>query len=86
MPTYHFRCTACAAMSSANLPIGTTDFPECNKCGKPTEKVIKPPMVHFKGSGFYKTDGNKSAEKTEAKPAPAETKKAESAPAPKAKE
>jgi hypothetical protein len=44
--------------------------------------------VYFKGSGFYKTDGNKSAEKTEAKPAPAETKKAEPAPAvtPKPKE
>ena len=46
-----------------------TDDPvtECEKCGKPVQRVFHPVAVHFKGSGFYNTDygkkGSKPAEK-----------------------
>ena len=47
-----------------------TDDPvsECEKCGRPVQRVFHPVAVHFKGSGFYNTDygkkGSKAAEKS----------------------
>lgn len=41
-----------------HLPMGTDQKPACPTCksAKSVEKIMKAPMVHFKGSGFYKTD------------------------------
>ena len=46
-----------------------TDDPvtECEKCGRPVQRVFHPVAVHFKGSGFYNTDYGKKGSK------PAET-------------
>ncbi len=86
MPKYDFRCEACEAEFSESLPMGTTDLPACPTCKKATtvRRLIRAPMVHFKGSGFYKTDSSKTVTTkpkvaTEAKPADikAETKPAE---------
>ena len=36
-------------------------MPKCLECGsKNIEKLLSPPPVIFKGSGFYKTDDRKS--------------------------
>ena len=76
MPTYHFRCEACSKTTTEKLPFGSTEIPSCATCKKPMVKVIVPPMVHFKGSGFYKTDSSaKSGKATEApKPTPSTPK------------
>ena len=70
MPTYHFRCTACSKETDLKLPFGSSDKPSCPDCGKPMDKFIVPPMVHFKGSGFYKTDSTKAPEKPKEAPKP----------------
>ncbi len=57
-----------------SLPFGTKELPPCPVCNRVTKRLITPPMVHFKGSGFYATDNAKSAPK-EASPAPIETPK-----------
>lgn len=72
MPTYHFRCQECGAETERKLPFGSTEVPTCETCEKPMTKVIVPPMVHFKGTGFYKTDSSAPA-KPAAKEAPKET-------------
>ena len=61
--------------------MGTIDMPVCGKCKKNTavRKMIRAPMVHFKGSGFYKTDSSGTAkakpkDATQETPKPAETK------------
>ena len=55
MPTYEYRCTkghTFEVMQSINDdPVGT-----CEVCGRPVERVLHSPAVHFKGSGFYNTD------------------------------
>jgi putative FmdB family regulatory protein len=29
---------------------------ECEQCGAPAARVLTPPAIHFKGSGFHNTD------------------------------
>lgn len=60
MPTYHYRCEACGSTAERQMTISSKEKPDCEQCGKPMQKVIVPPMVHFKGAGFYKTDSSKA--------------------------
>ncbi len=70
MPTFDFRCTRCGKTFEKRLALGVRTKPACPHCGsRSTEKLITPPAVHFRGSGFYKTDA--------AKPAKAEAPKKE---------
>ena len=66
MPLFDFQCQKCNHMFEFNRPFGSKEVPPCPECGsKKTEKLISPPAIHFKGSGFYKTD---SASKPASKP------------------
>jgi putative FmdB family regulatory protein len=58
MPTFDFRCKKCEKPFEATIPFGSKQKPKCPSCGaKTTEKLLTPPLgIHFKGSGFYKTD------------------------------
>ena len=40
---------------------------KCPNCGKKPRRLITSPAIHFKGSGFYKTDNRRpdSSEKSE---------------------
>ena len=88
MPLYEYRCekghTFEVFQKMADEPVS-----ECEKCGRPVQRVFHPVAVHFKGSGFYNTDygkkGSKAAEtaseskpekKTESKPEKKPEKKA----------
>lgn len=56
MPNYHFKCAGCKDVFDAIVSVGTQKT-ECPQCGKGNAKrVLTVPQVHFKGSGFYKTD------------------------------
>ncbi len=80
MPTFHFECEQCKTQFEMQAPMGSKDRPPCIKCNsKRVRKLIKPPMVHFKGTGFYKNDSRpSSAAPSPAKPA--ETKPAATPP------
>ena len=80
MPNYEFRCQTCQKQFLKSLPFGSKDLPACPVCMGATKRLISPPMVHFKGSGFYKTDNAKSS--APATGAPKETSKPAAAPAP----
>lgn len=74
MPTFDFQCGKCKATFEFARPFGSDEYPTCPECGsKKTEKLIATPAVHFKGSGWYKTDSRATS------PAPKknEEKKAE---------
>jgi len=83
MPTYDFRCPKCSHHFEMNLPFGSKVRPLCPKCKHvKTVKVIVPPAIHFKGTGFFKTDSQKkSSPVKKGEQAAPETKKTES-PAP----
>lgn len=66
MPTFDFHCTDCDSRFEFKRPFGSTETPECPTCGSTkTEKQISPPAIHFKGSGFYKTDTGAPAKPAE---------------------
>lgn len=67
MPTFDFQCKACGNVFEFARAFGSKTLPACPSCGaKKTEKLLTPPAVHFKGTGWYKTENG-------AKPAMAKT-------------
>ncbi|MEA2347046.1 MAG: hypothetical protein QOG62_833 [Thermoleophilaceae bacterium] len=60
MPIYEYRCVD---GHTFDVMQSMTDDPitKCEVCGKPVQKVMHSPAVHFKGSGFYTTDYGKGS-------------------------
>jgi putative FmdB family regulatory protein len=55
MPTYEYRCTK-GHTFEVTQSINDPPLTKCQVCGRPIERVMHSPAVHFKGSGFYNTD------------------------------
>src|SRR6202035_2731709 len=55
MPTYEYRCTKGHSFEVIQR-INDPPLTKCEVCGRPVERVMHSPAVHFKGSGFYHTD------------------------------
>jgi len=58
VPIYDYRCTKghiFEVMGSVN----DEPLDKCEVCGSPAQRLLYPPAVHFKGSGFYHTDYGK---------------------------
>ncbi len=56
MPIYEYQCTGCAYRFEVKQGIKDDPIRECARCGKPVTKLISPPAIMFKGSGWYITD------------------------------
>ena len=56
MPIYGYRCQSCE--QDFEVTQRMTDAPQapCPVCGGPGTRQFFPIGIHFKGSGFYKTD------------------------------
>ena len=80
MPTYQYRCTACAEPVEVVQSFTDAALEQCPTCGGALRKVFSAVGVVFKGSGFYQTD---SRAKPKAEPAakPAGSDKEPAAPA-----
>ena len=65
MPTYQYACTNAEGKHEFEVVQSFSDAPaaECPECGAPVRKVYGSVGVVFKGSGFYRTDSRKSADK-----------------------
>lgn len=55
MPIYEYRCENGHVFDAIQK---MTDQPltRCEECGAPAARVLTPPAIHFKGSGFHNTD------------------------------
>ncbi|HEX6152649.1 MAG TPA: FmdB family zinc ribbon protein [Solirubrobacterales bacterium] len=55
MPIYEYKCENGHVFDVIQR---MTDEPlrECEECGAPASRVLTPPAIHFKGSGFHNTD------------------------------
>jgi putative FmdB family regulatory protein len=55
MPIYEYKCENGHVFEVIQR---MTDEPltECEECGAPAARVLTPPAIHFKGSGFHNTD------------------------------
>jgi putative FmdB family regulatory protein len=59
MPIYEYKCDNGHVFEVIQK---MTDEPlrECQECGAPASRVLTPPAIHFKGSGFHNTDYGKA--------------------------
>jgi putative FmdB family regulatory protein len=55
MPIYEYKCDNGHVFDVIQR---MTDEPltSCEECGAPAVRVLTPPAIHFKGSGFHNTD------------------------------
>lgn len=58
MPKYDYKCKSCGAHEIIAHGFYADEKHDCpmERCNGSMEKVFSPTPVHFKGSGFYKTD------------------------------
>ncbi len=56
MPIYEYKCLKCGAVLEALQKISDKPLKKCPKCKGPLKKVISPPALQFKGTGWYVTD------------------------------
>jgi len=88
MPTYTYRCGACAHEFDQFQRITDAALTDCPLCGGSIKRVLHPVGIVFKGSGWYITDSRKPAagdngggdkvDKSETKKEPAKSAKSES--------
>ena len=80
MPIYEYLCASCAHRFEVKQSIKDDPIKECVRCGKEVTKLISPPAIMFKGSGWYITDYSDKMKPggtdTSDKPATADTEKA----------
>ncbi len=62
MPTYAYRCSACAHEFETVQKFSEEPLKTCPECGSPIHRVIFPVGIVFKGSGWYINDSRKSGE------------------------
>lgn len=56
MPTYAYRCTECSTEFDVYQRFDEDSLTTCPSCSGVLRKLFSPAGVHFKGSGFYRTD------------------------------
>ena len=67
MPLYEYRCLKCGHQFERIQKFSDEILTECPECDGRLEKLLSPPAIVFKGTGWYVTDyarkGNNSQEK-----------------------
>jgi putative FmdB family regulatory protein len=55
MPIYEYKCEN-GHVFEVIQKMSDEPLRECQECGAPASRVLAPPAIHFKGSGFHNTD------------------------------
>ncbi len=64
MPTYEYRCTGCDHRYETHEGFDAPARQPCPRCGEVAKRLLFPPPIVFKGSGFYSTDSRKGSSTT----------------------
>lgn len=59
MPLYDYKCSSCGNHYELRESFDAPSRQPCPKCGNEAKRVLHPPPIVFKGSGFYITDSKK---------------------------
>lgn len=85
MPMYAYRCQSCGVQFEKQQKFTDKPLTRCPECRKGTVKrLLQPPAIVFKGSGWYATDHRSASGQNSAKKEAGETggaEKSESSPA-----
>ena len=65
MPRYDYRCSACRHVYEKREGFDALSVQECPDCLGVARRVLTPPALVFKGSGFYVTDSRSSSSATQ---------------------
>jgi putative FmdB family regulatory protein len=55
MPIYEYKCEN-GHVFEVIQKMSDEPLRECQECGASASRVLTPPAIHFKGSGFHNTD------------------------------
>jgi len=55
MPIYEYKCEN-GHVFDVIQRMADEPLTKCEECGAPAARVLTPPAIHFKGSGFHNTD------------------------------
>src|SRR5215471_8372894 len=80
MPIYEYQCRRCKAHTEIFQKMDAKPLTRCRKCGGRLEKLLSPPAIQFKGSGWYVTDYARKGSKEEKPESPSTTDKAQEGP------
>lgn len=58
MPIYEYKCDN-GHVFEVIQKMSDEPLRKCEECGAPAARVLTPPAIHFKGSGFHNTDYGK---------------------------
>ncbi|UCE42438.1 MAG: zinc ribbon domain-containing protein [Candidatus Aminicenantes bacterium] len=56
MPLYEYKCTKCGSVFEVLQKVNDLPLKKCIHCQGAVKKVLSPPAIQFKGSGWYVTD------------------------------
>ena len=80
MPLYEYECAKCGHRFEKIEKHTAPHRQKCPKCGGKAERLLAPPAIQFKGSGWYVTDyarkSQSSSEKSHEKSEPKESSSA----------
>lgn len=61
MPLFEYQCEQCGMRFEKLEHKKNADPVRCPECHGPTRRLLHPPGIIFKGSGFYVTDNRRSS-------------------------
>jgi putative FmdB family regulatory protein len=64
VPLYDYKCSSCGNQYETREGFDAPSRQPCPKCGAEAKRVLHPPPIVFKGSGFYITDSRKGGQAT----------------------
>jgi putative FmdB family regulatory protein len=59
LPLYEYRCASCGYQYEKREGFEAAPLQTCPQCGGSARRVLHPPPIVFKGSGFYVTDNRR---------------------------
>jgi putative FmdB family regulatory protein len=75
MPLYEYKCTNCGSVFEVLQKVDDLPLKKCIHCQGLVKKLLSPPALQFKGSGWYVTDyATKRTPESDNKPAEKPTK------------